>query len=40
MEEEEIFNPCENCPYDDNGWCCCKGNLPNDALCMEEYEDN
>ena len=27
--------------YDDNGWCCCKDNLPNDALCyMEENEDD
>ena len=35
--KDENFNPCENCPYDDNGWCCCKDNLPNDALCyMEE----
>lgn len=35
--EEENFNPCENCPYDDNGWCCCEGgDLPNDALCIEE----
>lgn len=32
--EEEIFDPCENCPYDDNGWCCCEGDLPDDALCM------
>ena len=38
--EEETFNPCENCPYDNNGWCCCEGDLPDDALCMEEYEND
>lgn len=38
--EEEIFNPCENCPYDDDGWCCCEGDLPDDSLCMEEYEND
>lgn len=37
--EEEFFNPCENCPYDDDGWCSCENILPDDALCMEEYED-
>ena len=35
---DEIFNPCKNCPYDDNGWCCCGGELPDDALCVQEYE--
>ena len=38
--EEENFNPCENCPYDDNGWCCCEDNLPNDALCYMEENEN
>ena len=38
--EDEIFNPCENCPYYDNGWYCCEDDLPDDALCMEEYEDD
>ena len=33
MEYLENFNPCENCPYDDNGWCCCEDDLPNDAIC-------
>ena len=37
--EEEDFNPCEACPYDDNGCCCCIDDLPNDALCMVEYEE-
>ena len=35
--EDEIFNLCENCHYDDNGWCCCEDDLPDDALCMEEW---
>ena len=45
--EKEIFDSCancpyscENCPYDENGWCCCEGDLPDDALCMEGYEDD
>ena len=38
--KDENFNPCENCPYDDNGWCCCKDNLPNDALCYMEENEN
>ena len=38
--KDENFNPCENCPYDDNGWCCCKDNLPNDALCYMEENKN
>ena len=38
--EDEIFNPCENCPYDYNGWYCCEGDLSDDALCMEECEDD
>ena len=38
--EEEIFDSCENCPYDENGWCCCEGDLPDDALCMKGYEDD
>ena len=35
--EKEIFGSCgncpysfENCPYDENGWCCCEGDLPDD----------
>ena len=43
--EKEIFGSCancpyscENCPYDENGWCCCEGDLPDNALCMEGYE--
>lgn len=32
--EKEIFGSCANCPYDENGWCCCEGDLPDDALCM------
>lgn len=39
MEDEDLFNPCENCPYDDDGWCCCEGTVPDDALCIEEYDD-
>ena len=38
--EKEIFGSCENCPYDENGWCCCEGDLSDDALCMEGYEDD
>ena len=45
--EKEIFGSCgncpyscENCPYDENGWCCCEGDLPDDALCMDGYEDD
>ena len=38
--EEENFNPCENCPYDDNGWCCCKSDLSDDALCFIPMEVN
>lgn len=36
----EIYNPCEDCPYNDNGWCCIDVDFPDDALCMEECEDD